>query len=207
MVDTEEATAADTIDLLETRLRRLEYALSGNTPWTGDSAVDEQARGATITTRLAALETDLKKLSGRSGVVQDVLKLYARFPDLFQSIPPNEIPTTLTTANLASIVLSCASAYPETASRLNSLKDLPIPPASASTSLISLKPRLEVARQRQDEQAKEIAVLRARSAAVLERYYEIGLVGGGECWAEYDGRVEIVERAVRRMEVARQQKD
>lgn len=130
-----------------------------------------------------------------------------RFPDLFQSQQPNEIPSTLTTTNIASIVLSCASSFPETASRLNSLKDLPIPDAALSTSLIALKPRLESVRKLQDEQASQVAELRARSAALLERYCEVGLVAGGECWAEFEDRVEVTEMAVRRMEVARQEKD
>lgn len=103
--------------------------------------------------------------------------------------------------------MSCATSFPETASRLNSLKDLPIPPAGASTSLIALQPRLEALKTLQDVQAAEISELRARSAAVLERYYEISLVSGGECWAEYEERVETVERAVRRIEVARQEQD
>lgn len=131
----------------------------------------------------------------------------ARFPDLFQPVPAGHRPTTLTTPNLASIVLSSASSYPETASRLTSLKDLPIPPAAASASLITLQPRLDKLVAVQDEQAKEIAELRSRSAAVLERWYEISLVGGGECWAEWEARIEKAERIVRRQEIMREKEE
>lgn len=129
-----------------------------------------------------------------------------RHPDLFRSIPQQQIPTSLTVQNLASIVLSYASAFPETASRLTSLNDLPIPDAEASASLIELQPRLDRLAQVQEEQAKEVSELRTRSARVLQRWYEVGLVGGGECWADWEGRLEEVDREVRREEVVREKR-
>ena len=47
---------------------------------------------------------------------------------------------------------------------------------------------------------KEVAELRLRSAAVLQRVYELGVLGGGECWTEWDGRMGDVEKGVRREE-------
>ena len=55
----------------------------------------------------------------------------------------------------------------------------------------------------QAAQADEIAELRARSAVVVKRWMEVGVVGGGEVWGEWEGRVEGVERAVRRVEGVR----
>lgn len=126
-----------------------------------------------------------------------------RFPDLFQTTPPNTLPETLTTQNLASIVLSYASAFPETASRLTSLNDLPIPDASTSAALIQLQPQIDRVAKGQEEQARVISELRVRTAKALQRWYEVGLVGSGECWAEWEGRLEDVEREVKREEVVR----
>lgn len=119
----------------------------------------------------------------------------------------DKIPPGLTTQHLASIVLSYASAFPETASRLTSLKDLPIPEAKASAALIELGPRLARLAERQHQQAKEISELRARSAKLLQRWCELGLLGNSECWAEWEARLERVERGVRRQEVVRERRE
>ncbi|KGM91596.1 uncharacterized protein PADG_12276 [Paracoccidioides brasiliensis Pb18] len=211
-----EETAADTIELLESRLRRIEYLLTGEASWTGQRPQIPTLSGAgekPATTRLAELEYELNGLARTVPAVRDVLALYSRFPDLFQSIPdttstststsanPQSIPTTLPLPALTSIILSYASAFPETASRLTSLKDLPIPPAALSASLIELQPRLDRLAAVQEQQAAEIAELRARSALLAKRWVEVGVVGGSEVWGEWEGRVERVEKAVRRLEV------
>jgi hypothetical protein len=127
----------------------------------------------------------------------------SKFPDLFQSTALQTVPTSLSSQNLASIVLSYASAFPETSSRLTSLNDLPIPEAKASASLIELQPRLDKIAQVQEQQAKEVSELRIRSAVLLQRWYELGLLGSGECWAEWESRLEDVDREVKRAEVVR----
>ncbi|PGH12296.1 hypothetical protein AJ79_04362 [Helicocarpus griseus UAMH5409] len=216
-------TAADTIELLESRLRRIEYLLTGEASWTGEQPRIAATTGSSssssgekpATTRLAELEYELKGLASKVPAVRDVLGLYSRFPDLFQSIPspnpsakpsnntanPNpQVPTTLSQQALTSIILSYASAFPETASRLTSLKDLPIPDASLSTSLVELQPRLDRLAAVQEQQAEEVAQLRARSALLAKRWVEVGVVGAGEVWGEWEGRVERVERGVRRLE-------
>lgn len=58
----------------------------------------------------------------------------------------------------------------------------------------------------QDEQRREVAELRMRSARILQRWYEIGVVGGAECWGEWEGRLEGVEWGVRRGEVGRERR-
>lgn len=126
--------------------------------------------------------------------------LDAAHPDLFQPSVSALPPTTLTTGELLTIVSSCATSYPTTASRLTSLEDLPIPSAESSCALIALKPGLERLRLLQDVHEREVAELRLRSAAVLQRVYELGVLGGGECWTEWEGRMGDVEKGVRREE-------
>ena len=86
------------------------------------------------------------------------------------------------------------------------MNDLPIPDAGASAMLIELQPRLAELARRQEEQAKSISGLRVQTAKVLQRWYEVGLVADGECWAEWEGRLEDVEREVRRGEVVRERR-
>lgn len=113
------------------------------------------------------------------------------------------VPSDLSAQNLASIVLSYAAAFPETASRLASLKDLPIPDAQGSTALIELQPRLAKLLEIQQQQAMDISELRTRSARLLQRWYELGILGNSECWAEWESRLEDIEREVKRREVIR----
>lgn len=130
-----------------------------------------------------------------------------RFPDLFNPPTPHSIPEDLTPRTLSSIVLSYATAFPETASRLTSLNDLPIPDATSSASLIALQPQMDRLAQKQAEQAAVVSELRVRTARVLQRWYEVGVVGSGECWAEWEGRVEGVEREIRRREVIKEKRE
>lgn len=258
-----DAVAGATIELLEARLRRLTYLLTGTTDWTGVPTTPEKPASLdeTVSRRLAQLESELERLSRGVPAVRDVLQLrmypmltlftralppqhapssltillskflslispywtinYSlqtnpfnliltqtqsddRNPDLFQTTSLHQIPEGLTTQTLASIVLSYATAFPETASRLTSLNDLPVPDAQSSAALINLQPQLDRLAQTQSEQAAEISELRVRTARVLQRWYDVGLVGSGECWAEWEGRLEDVEREVRRGEVVRQ---
>ncbi|KAF7118791.1 hypothetical protein CNMCM5793_008416 [Aspergillus hiratsukae] len=203
-----EAVAGATIELLEARLQRLTYLLTGDASWTGTPTAPAKPASLddTVSRRLLRLEKDLENLSRHIPAVRDVLQLHDRFPDLFRPTPPQSIPENLTTQNLASIVLSYASAFPETASRLTSLNDLPVPDARASASLVQLQPRLDQLARTQDEQARQISELRVRTARVLQRWYEVGLVGSGECWAEWEGRLEDVEREVKREEVVRERR-
>lgn len=225
-----DAVAGATIELLDARLRRLSYLLTGDTHWTGEPSLPEKPDNLeeSISRRLLRLERDLEKLSRNIPAIRDVIQLRThfllsipikirtnrviddRFPDLFHSPPttnPETIPETLTNQNLASIVLSYASAFPETASRLTSLNDLPIPDAQCSAALIELQPQLDRVARGQEEQARDISELRMRTAKVLQRWYEIGLVGGGECWAEWEGRLEDVEREMKREEVVRERRE
>lgn len=85
--------------------------------------------------------------------------------------------------------------------------DLKVPEAELSTALISVKPRIDRLKSNQDRQVQELAQLRHRSAMIMERWYEMTIMGAGECWADWDRRVNLVERTVKRMESARERED
>ncbi|GAB1208021.1 hypothetical protein APSETT445_006758 [Aspergillus pseudonomiae] len=157
-----EAIAGATIELLESRLRRLTYLLTGDANWTGVPTAPAKPASLddSVSRRLLSLERELERLSRNIPAVRDVLLLRA-----------GTHPTMITSA-----------------------------------SLIQLQPRLDQLAQVQEEQAKQISELRVRTARALQRWYEIALVGGGECWAEWEGRLEDVEREVKREEVVRERR-
>ncbi|KAJ0427014.1 hypothetical protein BJY00DRAFT_306999 [Aspergillus carlsbadensis] len=227
-------TASSTLHLLESRLHRLTYLLTGDAAWTGSptSPAKPSSHEETISRRLLHLESELERLRDRSAVARDVLGLYDRFPDLFKAPASTPLPSHLNSkagadnepatttdpsptsspsedpslplSTQTAIILSYTTSFPETASRLTSLQDLPIPPATQSASLIELQPRIDTLSKKQEEQAHEIAELRVRTAKVLQRWYEVSVLGGGEVWGEWEGRIEGVERGVRRGEVNRE---
>ena len=124
------------------------------------------------------------------------------YPDLFHPIVHPS--SALSTREQLSVVHASAPSFHETASRLTTLKDLPIPPTSASTQLISLGSRIGRLQQAQQRHEREVRELRARSARAIERWYELDVLGTGECWAEWESRLEQVEKQVRRQERAKQ---
>ena len=101
---------------------------------------------------------------------------------------------------MESTILANAPLYASSSSQLQSLKDLTPPPVSASTALIAIQPELALLELEQDGQALEIAQLRERSAMLLQRWYEIGVLGWGECWQEWDERLARIEQRIRRAE-------
>ena len=70
MENTFDKTAVETIDLLEARLRRIEYAVCGQV---NESALSSNKTSAAQ--RLAALEHSLHQLASKSRVVQELLRL------------------------------------------------------------------------------------------------------------------------------------
>lgn len=249
-----DTVAGATIELLEARLRRLSFLLTGSSDWIGVPSTPSKptTHDETVSRRLARLEKELEKLSKSVPAVRDIIQLrlcplplplqHRRIPHpnptrmlsiflpiihftsfhknikaytttddqntpLFHPEPNTTIPEGLTPQTITSIILSYASSFPETSSRLTSLNDLPIPDAASSAALIDLQPALDRAATKQAEQAAAISDLRVRSARVLQRWYEVGLVGSGEAWAEWEGRIEGVEREVRRREVFRERRE
>ena len=73
--------------------------------------------------------------------------------------------------------------------------------------LINLQPRINQWRSLQKKQAKDVAELEQRSAALLERWYKISIMGGGECWAEWDSRITRMEQKIKRAESAKEREE
>lgn len=65
-------TATETIDLLEARLRRIEFVLSGKD---GSSTTTSDVNTTSAVQRLADLEHSLHQLASKSRVAQDILTL------------------------------------------------------------------------------------------------------------------------------------
>ncbi|KAI5303118.1 hypothetical protein KEM56_007891 [Ascosphaera pollenicola] len=204
--DSAAVLAADTIELLETRLKRLEYLLTGDVSWTGEvgGISHPTSSNETVSARLENVENEIFKLMAKVPAVREILTLYTRFPDLFQTVPPTQLPATPDQQTIIAIIFSYATAFPETASRLTALKDLPIPPASESAALASLQPRLDKLTAEQAEQTREIAELRTRTALLMQRWLEVGVVGGSDVWSEWEERIEAAERRIRQWEVQAQ---
>ena len=101
-------------------------------------------------------------------------------------------------------MLATASLFPETASRLTSIHDTPPPAAQLSSQIISKVPQAGKVELLQESQSREIAILKQRSASVLQRWYSLDILQAGECWADLEGRVEKVEQSVRRAALAKQ---
>lgn len=190
-------TATQTIDLLEARLRRIEYVVHGQEyDHTGPEDHSESASA-----RLERLDRALYGLTVKSKVIKDLLQLHSQYPEIFQSTTSPEVPTSLSLSTQQAIILASPSAYNLTASSLTSVMDVPVPSAESSIQLIQLKPRLAKAKLRQETQTKEISELRGNTARILQRWYTLHILGVGECWSDYERRVQELERGVRRVAV------
>jgi hypothetical protein len=80
--DAVSTTAADTLEFLETRLRRIEFLLTGSSSWSGESVSLSRPpvpAKDSATARLASLEHDLRRLSSSVPVVRDVMRLCTLF--------------------------------------------------------------------------------------------------------------------------------
>lgn len=121
-------------------------------------------------------------------------------PDFFHSPDPSEAPTQLTNDAILSIVLSAASTYPATLSALTAIKDSQIPDPAESAALLAQAERMTAIEATQLAQAAEIAELRTRSEAVLRSWYESSILSNSQLLADVEGRVEKIERQVKRVE-------
>ena len=81
MENTFDKTAIETIELLQARLRRIEYAVCGQVD---QSALSSNKQSATQ--RLTALEHSLHQLASKSRVVQDLLRLRKFLVALLNSV-------------------------------------------------------------------------------------------------------------------------
>jgi len=79
---------------------------------------------------------------------------------------------------------------------------VPVPPAKLYASLVDLQPRIAKVEALQAAQNADLAALRERTAAVIQRWYTVDVLRAGESWAELESRIEVVEQKVRRAEKA-----
>ncbi len=197
--------AADTLPMLEARLKRLDFLLNGDN---GDQETPSTTRHTgSASARLRNLERSLQSLANKSSSVGDVLALQKRHPELFHTSNISDVPATLSITSLASLVLAHAQLYQAMFSRLTQLQDFRIPNPAAAAKMIDLQPRVEQARVKHVAQAKEVAELRARSAKVVEAWYEGGVLGMDDQWAEWEERLRDAEILVRRREAARKREE
>lgn len=77
-----DAVASATIELLESRLRRLTYLLTGDANWTGIPTAPAKPASLeeSVSRRLLHLERDLERLSRNNPAVRDVLLLRMTSP-------------------------------------------------------------------------------------------------------------------------------
>ncbi|UKZ56696.1 hypothetical protein TrVGV298_010537 [Trichoderma virens] len=196
MDDPLDKTTLATISLLESRLLRIEHLLYGTTA----SPFSSQNQHDAALAKMDALERRFGRMISQIRVYAELLKIYKSNPDLFHAPPPSQPPSQLDSEAVQSIVLSAASSFPATLSALTAVKDIPIPESSASASLISLTQRMKAIEATQLAQAAEISALRSRSEALVRSWYENGAVVNSQVLAHTEGKIQRVEREVRRRE-------
>lgn len=82
-----------------------------------------------------------------------------------------------------------------------------MPDPAESAALIALSGRMKAVEATQVAQADEMAQLRRRSEALIRRWYEASLLQSSQGLADVEGRVERVERRVRRAEHERRMEE
>nr|POF22062.1 hypothetical protein CFP56_36149 [Quercus suber] len=196
------AAIQNTLALLEERLRTIQHIIHGSSqPSNAPPSTDTSPAS-----RLHAIERQLGSLAARSATVSDVLALQKAHPSLFHpsaSPTDNEAASLLPTGALAELVLAHSPLYTSTASQLTALQSTPLSDSDGLTKLVEVMPRIEKARAKQEAQTREVAELRARSARVVEEWYESGVLEMGDKWAEWEERVRDCEILVRRKEAVK----
>jgi hypothetical protein len=193
------------LDMLEARLQRINYALNGDGEIEDASARTTQT--STAAHRLRNLERQMQLIATRSPAAGEVLKLQAQHPSIFEQAIGAEQTNTLPLAPQAALILAHAQLYSRVSGQLQSLQETNVPDPTSASKLRELQPRIEKAAARQQQQANELADLRSRSAAAVERWYESGVLGMAERWAEWEERMRDVEIVVRRLEAMKKREE
>ncbi|ORY17241.1 hypothetical protein BCR34DRAFT_475142 [Clohesyomyces aquaticus] len=201
-MDEYEEAVLFTFALLESRLDRIEYILSGVKP-----AADGKPR--TLAERIQRIEGSLQELSRKTVLLGDVQQLLAKHSDLLPK--SNDLETTdgpnLDAAQKTAIVVERAPAFATTASQLKTLDDQQIPTTDGFSKLARLRPRIAEAESRHLQQALKIALLRRQSGMIVSRVKHIHLLGQGRCWVEWHKRLQNAERTVVRTEFKQKQRE
>ncbi|KAF2015649.1 hypothetical protein BU24DRAFT_408849 [Aaosphaeria arxii CBS 175.79] len=193
MDDYEEAVLF-TFALLESRLDRIEYALSGTR-----NLSEEKPK--TLPERIQRIERTLSELSEKTSLLDDVQQLLAKHSDLLsQPADVEEEDAGLTQTQKSILVSDRAPAFATTASQLKSLDDQQIPQTDGFVKLAKLRPRIAEAEERQLQQALRISLLRKQSGMLVSRVKHVHLLGQGRCWVEWHKRLTEAERTVVRTE-------
>lgn len=199
-----------TLDLLEERLRQVDYMINGNNAAgesEGDAGNLRSGSQAPAATRLRHLTRMLDHLASKHAGVAQVLELQERRPDLFRHSSAAVLNPNLPMSVLSDIVLAHEQTYRTLSAQLQQLQNLKVPDTAHSAHLVNQRQRIAKVRTRQLEQMEEMQELRNRSARVLEFWYEGGVLGMGEMWAQLEARVRACEIAVRRVEAAKRRED
>lgn len=191
-----------TLDLLESRLRRVTFALTGGTV----EDIDQDPR-STAASRLRILETKLTNLASKSSTASQTLDLYHQNPSIFNADSLASAPQDLPPSALASLVLAHAQSYQRMRTQLSSLENVTIQEPAALVPLVDLQPQIEQVAAKQTQLALQVASLRARSAKLLETWYTQGVLNMSEHWADWEERLRDVEILTRRMEAAKKRED
>lgn len=212
-------TALSTLSLLNIRLSRLEYLFTGTTT-TQDETSQPSAilqkishdKSIDIPSQLRDLESRLANLKHMDGLPGSLIRmidsLRREYPEIFPEVASRRTATfepqtqeqpvsTSELSHRANEILSHASLYTSTSSRLQTLQTLRIPPASQSANIVEQAPRIARLRERQEELNEQIIDLTARSANVLEWWVKVGVQGMGEVWEDWEDRVAVCERFVK----------
>ena len=133
-----------------------------------------------------------------------------QYPTLFdvRNVLPVRVAETDTTTPLReqlTIVNACAPLFPSTRSRLELLRDTPIPPAESSAALLSLGPRLDRAEDVCDLMSQDLSILRTRSLLLRQRLWKLENLSMLGVWAEMEERLLECERTIRRAEIAKEE--
>ncbi|KAH7167168.1 hypothetical protein DER46DRAFT_273151 [Fusarium sp. MPI-SDFR-AT-0072] len=187
-------TTLSTLDLLESRLLRIEHLLYGQ------NQSPALAQDQSAASQLNKLERRFSMLLSDVRVYHELMKIYRAHPDFFHSADPSEPPSQLDIDALQSIVLASASAFPTTLSSLTAIKDSPVPDPADSAALVALQDRMRAIEATQIAQAAEMADLRQRSEVAVRSWYETGILDNSKTMASLESRVKVVERQVRRAE-------
>jgi hypothetical protein len=204
-MSTSEDVTADTLAMLEARLKRIDYILHGNDYHVPLKPTRKTKGSAAV--KLRALERSLQSLAASSSTVSGILSLQKMHPEVFDPNVLSSASSTLPPASLASLVLAHQSLYQKTANDLNQLQDLTVPDPLTAVKLTELQPRIDKARAKQRSQSAEFAELRDRSARAVEAWYEGGVLGMDGQWADWEERLRDAEILVRRKEAAKRRED
>jgi hypothetical protein len=199
-------TPGHSLDSLGARLQRISYAINGDQE-TEDASTTPRLADGTAASRLQKLEIQMQTLASKSSTADMVLKLQLQHLNLFSQANIAEQPNTLPLPSQAALVLSHAQLYSRISGQLQSLQEANVPDPTSASKLRELQPRIDKAAARQDQQAAELAELRSRSAVAVERWYETGVLGMAERWAEWEERMRDVEIVVRRLEAVKKREE